>query len=70
MPDGRAARKELFGKIGKAISRKDLLQGYDGYYQFEIRTSASRNSATSAFGGKLGKAAPRLKTLQWKRTIR
>lgn len=70
MPEGRAARKQLFEKIGAAISRKDLLQGYDGHYQFEIRASPSHDRATSAFAGKLGKAAPRMKTLQWERTKR
>ena len=34
----KAQRKDAFRRIGKTISRKDLLQGYDGFYQFEIRT--------------------------------
>lgn len=31
-------RKEAYAKIGRGISRRknDLLQGYDGYYEFHI----------------------------------
>lgn len=32
----KTQRKEAFRRIGRAISQKDLLRGYDGFYEFEI----------------------------------